>query len=226
MIAVAFCPAPPVLLPEVEGRASAETTALRHACAEAVSGMLAVLPEVVVVVADGVADGVRFGPGDAGDLRGWGVDLDLPFAGPAWPHGRRVPLAHALGARLLDDAGYAGVRVGLGPEDLAQLVRDLPGPLAVLAMGEGSARRTVKAPGYLDAAAEPFDASVVRALAEGDPAALAALDVAEGRRLLATGVPTWRAVGAALAGRAVTARLHVDAAPFGVGYVVADWMAA
>jgi hypothetical protein len=215
-----------LLLPQVEGRAAAETTALRRACAEAVAGMLAVLPEVVVVVADGVADGVRFGPGDAGDPRGWGVDLDIPFAGLARPHGRRVPLAHALGARLLDEAGYAGVRVGVGPEDLAQLVRDLPGPLAVLAMGEGSARRTVKAPGYLDAAAEPFDASVVRALAEGDKAALAALDVAEGQRLLATGVPTWRAIGAVLDGRAVTARLHLDAAPFGVGYVVADWVAA
>lgn len=223
---MAFCPAPPLLLPEVEGRASAETTALRRACAEAVAGMLAVLPEVVVVVADGVPDGVRFGPGDVGRLRGWGVDVDIPFAGPARPDPGQVPLAHALGARLLDDAGFAGVRVGTGPADLAQLIRDLPGAVAVLAMGDGSARRTVKAPGYLDDAAEPFDAAVARALAEGDPAALAGLDVAEGERLLAAGVRTWRAVGAALEGRAVTARLHLDAAPFGVGYVVANWVAA
>jgi hypothetical protein len=156
----------------------------------------------------------------------FGVDVRIPFAGRPRPDGRRVPLAHSLGARLLDDAGFAGLRIGVGPDDLAQLVRDLPGPVGVLAMGDGSARRTIKAPGYLDDAAEPFDAAVARALADGDPAALASLDVAEGERLLATGPSTWRAVGAALDGRAVTARLHLDAAPFGVGYLVADWLAA
>jgi hypothetical protein len=225
-VSVAFCPVPPLLLPEVEGIASAETTALRRACAEAVAGMLAVPPEVVVVVADGPPPGVRFGPGDAGDLRGFGVDLTIPFAGRIRPGGRQVPVAHSLGARLLDDAGYAGARVGVGPADLGQLVRDLPGPVGVLAMGDGSARRSLKAPGYLDEAAAPFDAVVARALADGDPAALAALDADEGARLLAAGVPTWRAVGAALTGRGVTARLHLDAAPFGVGYLAADWVAA
>ena len=69
-------------------------------------------------------------------------------------------------------------------------------------MADGSARRGVKAPGYLDDAAAPFDAAVATALADGDAAALAALDPAEGERLLAAGVPVWRAVGAALAGRA------------------------
>ena len=57
-------------------------------------------------------------------------------------------------------------------------------------------------------------------------AALATLDVEEGRRLLAAGVPAWRAVGGVLAGRSVTARLHHDAAPFGVGYLVASWVAS
>jgi hypothetical protein len=104
------------------------------------------------------------------------------------------------------------------------LLRDLPGPVGVLAMGDGSARRTVKAPGYLDAAAAPFDAAVARALDEGDAAALAGLDPVEGERLLAAGVPVWRALGAALTGRAITGRLHLDAAPFGVGYLVADWV--
>jgi hypothetical protein len=90
-------------------------------------------------------------------------------------------------------------------------------------MGDGSARRSLKAPGHLDAAAEPFDAAVAAALAVGDPGALAALDPAEGARLLAAGVPAWRAVGAVLAGREVTGRLHAHEAPFGVGYLVADW---
>jgi hypothetical protein len=225
-VAVAFCPSPPLLLPGVEGRAEPATDELRRACADAVARVLAQRPDVVVVVGDGAAPGVRFGAGDRGDLRGYGVDLEIPFDGPARPEGRELPLAHAVGAWLLDDAGFSGARVGAGPADLAELVRDLPAPLGILAMGDASARRTVKAPGYLDEAAAPFDAAVATALAKGDAAALAALDPAEGERLLAVGVPTWQAVGAALAGREVTASLHLDTAPFGVGYLVADWVAA
>jgi hypothetical protein len=222
--AVAFCPAPPLLVPAVEVRADDATTALRQACAAAVTEMLSLRPEIVVVVAEGASSGERFGAGDGGDLRGFGVDVAIPFEGRVRPGGRRVPVAHTLGAWLLDRAGFAGTRVGVGPADLGQLVRDLPAPLGVLAMGDGSARRSVKAPGYLDDAAAPFDAGVVRALDTGDAAGLAALDAEEGRRLLAAGVPVWRAVGAALAGRQVTARLHHDAAPFGVGYPVASWV--
>jgi hypothetical protein len=225
-VAVAFCPAPPLLLPAVEGRAAAETTELRRACAEAVAGMLAVRPDVVVVVAAGAAPVERYGPGDVADLRGFGVDVELPFSGPARPGRRAVPLAHGLGAWLLDGARSDVPRIGIGPDDLGPLVSTLPGRVGVLAMGEGSARRTVKAPGYLDPAAEPFDAAVAAALAKGDAAALAGLDPAEGARLRASGVGTWRAVGALLAGHEVSARLHLDAAPFGVGYLAADWVAA
>jgi hypothetical protein len=224
--AVAFCPAPPLLLPAVEVRADAATTTLRAACAAAVGEMLAVRPEVVVVVGEDASPGERFGAGDVGDLRRFGVEVTIPFAGRVRPGGRRVPLAQTLGAWLLDQAGFVGMRVGVGPADLDQLARDLPAPVGILAMGDGSARRSVKAPGYLDDAAAPFDAGVARALDTGDAAALAGLDLDEGRRLLAAGVPVWRAVGAALAGRTVTARLHHDAAPFGVGYLAASWVAA
>jgi hypothetical protein len=222
-VAVAFCPSPPLLLPVVAGRAVAETAALRRACREAVEAVLAVRPEVVVVVGNGVPDGVRYGQGDAGDLRGFGLEWEIAFSGRVRPGARRLPLAHTLGAWLLDDAGHAGARLGVGPADLADALGSLPGPIGVLAVGDGSARRTVKAPGYLDPAAEPFDAAVAAALADGDAAALAALDPAEGARLLADGVPTWRAVGAALIGRPATARLHWHEAPYGVGYLVADW---
>jgi hypothetical protein len=225
-VAVAFCPSPPLLLPDVEGREAPETAELRRACHEAVDRMLAARPEVVVVVGGGVLHGIRFGSGDRGDLGGYGVDREIAFDGPARPDGRVLPLAHAVGAWLLDEAGFSGTRVGAGPDDLDQLVRDLPGPLGVLAMGDGSARRTIKAPGYLDDAATPFDLSVAAALATGDAETLAALDLAEGERLLAAGAATWRAVGAALRGREIAARLHLDAAPFGVGYLVADWVTA
>ncbi|MGY1916004.1 hypothetical protein ABC795_12415 [Blastococcus sp. HT6-30] len=224
--AVAFCPCPPLLLPSVEGRPAAVTRALRSACVDAVTALLTTAPDVVVVVGAGPAPGERFGPGDGGDLHGYGVDAGLPFDGRVRPGGRRLPLAHTVGAWLLDEVAFAGTRVGVRPADLGRLLQDLPAPVGVLAMGDGSARRTVKAPGYLDPAAEPFDGAVAAALGAGDAAALAALDPAEGERLLAAGVPTWRAVGAAFTGRHVTARLHHDAAPFGVGYLVADWVVA
>lgn len=222
-VAVAFCPQPPLLVPEVAGRAAEETAAVRRACRAAVEAILAARPEVVVVVGRGVPEGVRFGAGDLGDLHGFGVDREIPFSGPVRPGGRRVPLAHTLGAWLLDDAGHAGTRIGVGPADLAAALATQPGTVGVLAMGDGSARRTVKAPGYLDPAAEPFDDAVAAALEAGDPEALAALDPAAERRLLAVGVPTWRAIGAALSGRRVAGRLHAHEAPYGVGYLVADW---
>ncbi|RBY80689.1 hypothetical protein DQ238_08700 [Geodermatophilus sp. TF02-6] len=220
---VAFCPCPPLLVPAVAGRAAADTAALRAACAAAVDAVLAVRPQVVVV-AGGEGSCGPYGDGDIGDLRGFGVDLEVPFCGPVRPGCRRTPPALTVGAWLLGEAGHAGPRLGVPPHRLAGLLPTLPGPVGVLAMGDGSARRSVRAPGYLDEVAAPFDAAVAAALAGGDAAALAALDPAEGQRLMAAGVPTWRAVGAVLAGREVVARLRFDGAPFGVGYLVADWL--
>ena len=221
---MAFCPQPPLLLPAVAGTPGPELSVLRAAVSAAVQVVLEDRPEVVLVVGDG-ADGVRFGPGDAGDLRGFGVDLEVPFAGRVRPGGRRVPLPHLVGAWLLDHAGHTGHRLGIGPADLASALTDVPGPVGVLALGDGSARRTEKAPGALDPAAGPFDAAVAAALAAGDAAALAGLDAELGRRLLAAGVPVWRAVGAALRDHEVSAELRHDGAPFGVGYPVATWVA-
>ncbi len=222
-VPVAFCPCPPLLLPEVAGTAAADTAALRTACTGALDALLASRPDVVVLVGPG-AEG-RYGPGDGGDLRGFGVDLEVPLDGGVRPGGRRLPLSLTVGAWLLDGAGHRGTRIGAGPGDVAAVVTDLPGRVALLVTGDGSARRSEKAPGSLDDAAAPFDAAVAAALAAGDAAALAALDAAEGERLLAAGVPVWRAVGALLAGRTVDADLLFDAAPFGVGYLVASWTA-
>jgi hypothetical protein len=223
VVAVAFCPAPPLLLPAVAGRAAEDTAELRAACLAAVRAVLATGPEVVVVVG-AAPSGARYGPGDAGSLRGFGVDLRLPFAGPARAGAAAVARPHSLGAWLLDEAGAAPGRVGVAPDGLAGALAEASGPVAVLAMGDGSARRTIRSPGWWDTAGEPFDDGVAAALAAGDAARLAVLDAVEGERLLAEGVPTWRAVGAALAGRPVTARLRCHVAPYGVGYLVADWL--
>ena len=221
-LSIAFCPSTPLLVPAVAGRAAADTDALRRACSRAVAAVLASRPSTVVVVGAG-KPGMRYGPGDVGTLRGFGVDLDVPFAGPGRSTGQRPPLPHTLGAWLLDRAGWTGPRIGAAPDDLADVVEQAAGPVALLAVGDGSARRTVKAPGHLDPAAEPFDAAVARALSDGDAAALADLDEAEGERLLAAGVPVWRAVGRVVGNRPVRASLRYGDAPLGVGYLVADW---
>ena len=91
-------------------------------------------------------------------------------------------------------------------------------------MGDGSARRCERAPGYVDPRAEPFDAAVAAALAAGDAAALRALDPALGADLLAAGVPAWRVAGHAAAGVDLTAELLHRSAPYGVGYLVASWV--
>lgn len=224
-VTVAFCPQPPLLVPAVAGAAGYALSVLRAAVEQVVQSVLDTDPEVVVVVGDGPA-GVRFGQGDAGDLRGFGVDLQVPFAGGVRPGGRRLPVAHTLGAWLLDQAGHTGTRLGVGPDDVAGALADLPATTGVLAMGDGSARRSEKAPGHLDPAAAGFDAAVACALAAGDAAALAELDPAEGSRLLAAGVPVWRGVGAALRGRPIVGTVSYADAPFGVGYLVAGWRVA
>ena len=91
----------------------------------------------------------------------------------------------------------------------------------MLVLGDGSARRSVSAPGHLDERAVPFDDEVVRAVRDGDLAALAALDPGLAHELMVTGRPAWQVLCGALGpGRPVTEVLYAGA-PFGVAYLVA-----
>jgi hypothetical protein len=94
----------------------------------------------------------------------------------------------------------------------------------LLVMGDGSARRSTSAPGYLDDRAGAFDRATVDALASGDPARLR-LDVALGADLLAAGPPAWNAAAGLLGTRRYAAEILYDDAPYGVGYFVAVWSA-
>jgi hypothetical protein len=114
------------------------------------------------------------------------------------------------------------------PYPVAEVLQHAGPDCALLVMGDGSARRSVTAPGYLDDRAVPFDARVAEALASGDPDELAALDPVLGAQLLAAGVPAWHAAAAVLAlptgaGTRYDATLLLHAAPYGVGYFVAIW---
>ncbi|RST13488.1 hypothetical protein EF908_37280, partial [Streptomyces sp. WAC04770] len=138
-----------------------------------------------------------------------------------------------VGAWLLERARWTGAPVealavdgrapaekcaGAGQELAARAER-----VALLVMGDGSACRTVKAPGYLDERAEAFDARVTQALGAADLAALDALDETLADELKAAGRAPWQLLGGAARGAGLGGRLLYEDAPYGVGYTVAAW---
>jgi hypothetical protein len=219
--AAALCPSPPLLCPQLTGR-RAVLPELRAACAEVVGRLLAEDPEVVVVVGPGVATGTW----DAGSR----LDLAAFAPGLAGTGVGAPPLALGLGAMLLDDAGYAGLRrlQAIGQDEPAGACAKLGAELAaagartaLLVMGDGSARRTLKAPGYLDPRAEGFDTEVERAIRAGDLAALLDLDQELARDLMVTGRPAWQVLAGAMPAPAPATELLYCDDPFGVAYLVA-----
>jgi len=252
LVAAAFAPHPPLIVPEVAAGAAGELDGLRAAGAAAVRRLAATRPDRVVVVGAGPPPARRWDGVDAGSLAGYGVARTVPLGpgagGGLAPGLPPMPLSATVGAWLLQQAGYAGPRyavtVPAGATD-AELAgwagrilgggggggaevggADLGGDrVGLLVMGDGSARRSTAAPGHLDSRAAGFDARVAGALREADPAALSSLDPALGAELLAAGVPAWRLAGqAAAAAGPFEAELLYDYAPYGVGYLVAVWL--
>jgi len=170
-----------------------------------------------------------------GSLSGYGVSLDVHLGSPACGGAAELPLSLTVGAWLVDQAlgpSTGAVGFSVGPDFAASraavelLAMAESAPLALVVMGDGSARRSTTAPGYLDPRAGPFDAEVAAALSHGDGEALADLDEGLGAELLAAGVPAWRAAGALLAGGSYDAELLYADAPYGVGYFAAAWTAS
>jgi hypothetical protein len=118
-----------------------------------------------------------------------------------------LPLSLGLGAMLLEQGGYQGLRrlFAVGPDAPTGACAALGAELAagaartaLLVMGDGSARRSLKAPGHLDPRAEPFDAEVEQAVRTGRLGALLELDEALARDLMVTGRPAWQVLAGAM----------------------------
>ncbi|MFZ4190718.1 class III extradiol dioxygenase subunit B-like domain-containing protein [Streptomyces pseudogriseolus] len=236
LVAAAACPCPPLLVPEVAAGAAPELDAVRAACTDALGVLAAARPDLLVVVGPdaGTSD---YPAGTPGSFRRFGVDLDVRLGdggdgdGVA---GRELPYGLAVGAWLLGRTGWAGAPVegrgvgeSLAPDACLEEGRLLAGRadrVALLVMGDGSACRTLKAPGYLDERAAPFDAEIARVLGTADAAALRALDAGLARELKVSGRAPWQVLAGASEGAAGLsgALLHEDA-PYGVGYMVATW---
>jgi hypothetical protein len=104
----------------------------------------------------------------------------------------------------------------------AELASSAP-RVALVVMGDGSARKVVGVHGAPDPAAEAYDAEVAAALADADADRLAALDAALDRDLLVAGRAAWQVLAGAADGRRLRGRLLFAAAPFDVGYLAASW---
>ncbi len=153
--------------------------------------------------------------------------------GGSIPAGPPLPLPLGLGARLLDEAGYTGPRllqsVHSGEPAAACLrlgagLRTLRDRVGLLVMADGSACRSLRAPGYLDPRAAAFDAALEGAVRGGDLGPLRAMDQGLARELLAAGRAGWQVLAGAMPDRARSVEILYNADPFGVFYLVA-WMA-
>ncbi|MCZ4119368.1 class III extradiol dioxygenase subunit B-like domain-containing protein [Streptomyces sp. H39-S7] len=240
LVAAAVCPSAPLLVPEVAAGAAFELDTLRAACADAIGVLAASRPDRLVVIGPAEHPGRgRHHEGARGSFREFGVDLDVRLgSGPAPAASaedtgadRPLPPSLAVAAWLL--RGWAAAPLeGLGVgESLEQdrcaatgaMIATTADRVALLVMGDGSACRTLKAPGYLDERAEPFDASVGAALAAADTGALAALDTELAQELQAAGRATWQVLAGAAQGAGLAGQLLHEDAPYGVGYFVATW---
>ncbi|MFJ5834426.1 class III extradiol dioxygenase subunit B-like domain-containing protein [Streptomyces sp. NPDC093089] len=233
LVAAAVCPCPPLLVPEVATGAAHELDAARTACADAVGLLAASRPDRLYVVGAAPEGGHGVYPaGSAGSFAGFGVDVSVRL-GEGPDADRALPASLAVGAWLLDRAGWADAPIeGLAVEEtatpdvcagLGRGLADSAGRVALLVMGDGSACRTVKAPGYLDERAEGFDAAAGRALGTADTVALLAMDTELAYELKAAGRAPWQVLAGAAEGAGLDGRLLFEDAPYGVGYFVAAW---
>jgi hypothetical protein len=217
LVAAAVLPHPPLLVPELARGASPELDEMRVRCRSAVDVVAAAAADVTFVV--GADTGLR-----ATTLRPWGVDVAVDVPEP-------LPLAVLLGAWLTagTQRSFVAVDAELAPAECAAIGADLAaaaGRVALVVMGDGSARRDVKAPGYLDPRATVYDDEVSRALAAADGPALLALDPTLADELLVAGRAPWQVLAGAAAGRTWDRRTAWFGAPHGVGYHVVTWSEA
>lgn len=238
LVAAAVCPCPPLLLPQLAAGAAPEMEVARAACTDALGVLAAARPDLLVVVGPAEENGT-YPEGAGGSFRGFGVDVDVRLGraedAPTAQEtsGRPLPTSLAVAAWLLERTGWLDAPIeGLGVADplpverCVDIGRDVAARaprVALLVMGDASACRTLKAPGYLDERAAPFDASVARALGEADVTALKTLDVDLARELKVAGRAPWQILAGAGEDAGLSGALLYEEAPYGVGYLVATW---
>ena len=210
------------------------------ACDAAVAGLAAAEPDLIVVVGGAAASAVYDGSA-AGSLREYGVRYTVGTGEPVLPLSltvgswllRRAGLvppdgtAHpgsaaarpaACGLRAVARATPAADCLRLG----AAIARQAP-RVAVLAMGDGPARKAAGVPGRPTRPRTGYDAEVAAALAEADPARLARLAPALDDELMVAGRAAWQVLAGSADGGRLRGRLRCATARHEVSYLVASW---
>ncbi|MFD3683519.1 class III extradiol dioxygenase subunit B-like domain-containing protein [Nocardiopsis sp. NPDC058631] len=225
IVGTVVCPHPPLLLRELTGGQDVAAD-LRKACTEALEALAGLAPDAVVVVG---------GHEVSGGCAGGAVPVrEFGGTGERVPRDRALPLSLGVARRLLDTVGYARpvhmVTVAWDAsaaeaEALGARIAQRPGRVALLVMGDGSARRGLRAPGHLDERAFGFDEEIRRSLAEGDRDGLLRMDPALAEELLVAGRAAFQAMAGAVGRGGAPVRPEVLYAddPFGVMYFVAVW---
>lgn len=140
--------------------------------------------------------------------------------------------AEQLGEWLVQRSGWSGsvdvIAVTETSLDATASVAEVlrtQGSSAVLVLGDGSACRTLKAPGYLDERAAPFDDMLAEWLSDANATALAGLDQQLAAELLVAGRTVWPPVARLVEsdGRDWVGELTYRDDPYGVSYFVALW---
>jgi len=237
LVAAAVCPHPPLLVPEVAGAAAHELDEVRKACGAAIDRLRdAGARHVVVLGSDSVT--TAYDPPQRGSMLGYGAAVDVALGPPDPLAPPPLPLSLTIGAWLLRrypmgrpvTVGMCGLDARMSSAECERFGADCTAedPWALLVMGDGSARRGQKAPGYDDPRARPYDDAVARALADADVAFLAGLDPVLSDELLVAGRAPWQALAESVRCTAVPWRgdLLYYGAPYGVAYFVAAWAPA
>jgi hypothetical protein len=237
LIAAAVCPHPPLLIPEAAGTPGPDGTELpqlRAACQQALSALRAERPDLIAVVgADPRARRTaEYPPQAPGRLDHFGVPFTTGQAEPGTPF---LPLSLTVGKWLLSRAASGhpappAVWWGIAPDSppaecrrLGEKLAALAPRVALLAMGDGPARRAGAVPDAADPEADRYDDQVAGALAAADSAALATLDPGLDGPLVIAGRAAWQVLAGAAGQHAFAAELRYRGAPFEVSYFVATW---
>jgi hypothetical protein len=234
LIAAAVCPHPLLLIPAAIGAAASDPPptlgAVRDACEAAVRALTAAEPGLIAVVGGGPGSR-EYEAGAAGSLSAYGIPVTVGEGEPV------LPLSLTVGRWLLGRAGAGSP--GGGPPVLLQAV-DQRAPagdcvklgvmiaeraprVALLAMGDASARRARDAEGAPDPQAQAYDEEVAEALAAADARWLGRLDPALDDELMVAGRAAWQVLAGAATGARMRGRLLCMAQPYGVTYLVARW---
>jgi hypothetical protein len=210
----------------VAGGAATELDDLRAACLTAIDQLTDA--DSLLIVGSGPVTGTRYGAAAGGSFGPYGAPGVRVGSGEPV-----LPLSLAMGSWLVSQSKAAGlprtsitVAADEAVETCLQLGREVAASndrVALLVMGDGSARRSEHSPVHLHPRAEIFDSTVAAALHLADTTTLAALDPELAQELQAAGRAPWQVLAGATAGAGLTGNLLYHAAPYGVGYFVASW---